>query len=251
MEEARGHVLNHIFVLGGRATFCSRVDVRLVANSHLHRKPQSLLVNSPGKWYRRVTVALSGVKRKNYTAKQKLRLTRCVSLHPGSRSLPSRWLFCLLSHGHWPQLRTHRRYSRQRPRQLNTGAAKEFIIKWEMNGNRDLGSCVLIWNLLMSRADRQAIHCNRLNHHIGVDDSELNRNYIKTVALSPGFGHLGSRNRKTCTWKAKCFLLCHILVGYEVVWLVFQPVSYGFNVAYRFQPETVQVKSPLLLVECD
>lgn len=49
MEEARGRVLNHIFVLGGRAALCGCVGVRLVANGHLHGKAQALLVNSPGK----------------------------------------------------------------------------------------------------------------------------------------------------------------------------------------------------------
>lgn len=65
MEEARGRVLNHVFVLGGRAALCGRVGVRLVSNGHLHGKPQALLVNSPGKGHRSVSAALAGVKTKN------------------------------------------------------------------------------------------------------------------------------------------------------------------------------------------
>lgn len=65
MEEARGRVLNHIFVLGGRAALCGRVGVRLVANGHLHGKPQALLVNSPGKGQTSVSAALAGGESKN------------------------------------------------------------------------------------------------------------------------------------------------------------------------------------------
>lgn len=45
--------------------------------------------------------SLAGVKTKNkkHPADGKRHLTRCASLHLGSRSLPSRWLFYLLSHG--------------------------------------------------------------------------------------------------------------------------------------------------------
>lgn len=62
MEEARGRVLNHIFVLGGGAALCGRVCVRLVANVHLHGEPQPLLVNPPGTGHRSVSAALVGVK---------------------------------------------------------------------------------------------------------------------------------------------------------------------------------------------
>lgn len=61
------------------------------------------------------------------------RLTRCASQRPGSRSLLSRWLFYLLSHGHWPQLHTHRRCSHQSPHRPNTGAAKQLVISQKGN----------------------------------------------------------------------------------------------------------------------
>lgn len=104
MEEARGRVLNHIFVLGGRAALCGRVCVRLVADGHLYGKPQPLLVNLPGKGHRSVRAALAGVtngkkKKKKLSGGRNGRLTRCASLRPGSRSLPSRWLFYPLSRG--------------------------------------------------------------------------------------------------------------------------------------------------------
>lgn len=60
MEEARGRVLNHIFVLGGGAALCGRVCVRLVANVHLHGEPQPLLVNPPGTGHRSVSADLAG-----------------------------------------------------------------------------------------------------------------------------------------------------------------------------------------------
>lgn len=68
MEEARGRVLNHIFVLGGGAALCGRVGVRLVTDGHLHGKPQALLVNSPGRGHRSVSAAPSGVKMKKRPA---------------------------------------------------------------------------------------------------------------------------------------------------------------------------------------
>lgn len=97
MEEARGRVLNHVFVLGGGAALCGRVGVRLVADGHLHGKPQALLVNFPAKGHG--SVSGEEKKKKKLSGKRKRRLTRCVSPRPGSRSLPSRWLFYLLSHG--------------------------------------------------------------------------------------------------------------------------------------------------------
>lgn len=63
MEEARGRVLNHIFVLGGRAAFCGRVGVRLVANGHLHGKPQTLLVNLPGRGHGRLSAVFAKKKK--------------------------------------------------------------------------------------------------------------------------------------------------------------------------------------------
>lgn len=46
-QRHRGHFSDHKFVLGGWTAFGGCVCVRLVPNSHLHGKPQALLVNSP------------------------------------------------------------------------------------------------------------------------------------------------------------------------------------------------------------
>lgn len=117
-----GHFSNNKFVLGGWTTFGSCVCVGLVANCHLHGKPQALLVNSP------VDKENEGVRGSRVSSRQvrtlvlRIPLTLCVLQLPGSRSPMSRRLFCLLSCGCWPRPRRLRRCSRRRPLRLSTGA---------------------------------------------------------------------------------------------------------------------------------
>lgn len=60
----------------------------------------------------------------NWGATLKARLTLCVLRLPGSRSLMSRRLFCLLLCGCWPRRHRRRRCSHQKPRPLSTGAGE-------------------------------------------------------------------------------------------------------------------------------
>lgn len=113
------------------------------------------------------------------------------------------------------------------------------------------GTSAHVLNSPTSGADHQAIHCNKLNHHVGVVTQSLTG--ISARQLHPhwdsavwgaetGYHAHEQRNDLECVY---------ILARYEAVWPVCQPILYGLNVPYRFQPEAVQVESPLLLVECD
>lgn len=181
MEEARWHVLNHIFVLGGWAALCGRVGVTLVANGHFHGKPQALLVNSPTKNTETSQWALWVC---NWQMERSV--TQCASQHPGFHNLLSRWLFYLLSHGRWPRLRRHHHCSHRRPHRPNTGAAKQFLFsqtgnKWKQR----LMVSVHLRFLATSRVNHSndQLWSNKLHVH---HEPEFNWNYSEAMWLSWG-----------------------------------------------------------------